>query len=154
MSYRPQRIIPPPAGFNAEPYIYPVTQNQVNAGAALGPSASLRDIPIAMDRDFDFYLCGLAYSCPINLNQLGIRLRDAWNVYLSDDHLLTCLYAYPAGIDPARGGGFIPVFDPPILCPAGSYLQMDVTNFSKANSYVFQNIELRGFKAVPPGACA
>ncbi len=152
--YRPQRYSPAPAGLNPEYFAVPITQAMVNGGAAIAALAELQNIGIQMDMDFDFYMTGLAYSAPTNLNFLGIRLRDAWGVYLSQDYLLTYLYAYPAGVNPDRGGGFIPVFEPPVWCPAGSVLQMDVTNFSTSTGYVWANLELRGYKAVAPGACA
>lgn len=146
--YRPQNLIYLPQGFRAETYVYPVLASDVNAGAVIAAGREIIGIPIQIDKDYDFYLCGMAYAAPNNLNFLGFRLRDAWGSYLSDDYCLTILYAYPAGQNSDKGGGFAPVFEPPVLFPRGSTLQLDVKNMSPATSYAWQNLELRGFKTV------
>lgn len=143
-----------PAGLTPEPFIVPVVQNDVNNGNPIAAGVTLPPIPIHMDRDFDFWLCGMAYACPINLSSLAFRLQDAWGTYLSDDFALVSMYAYPAGVNAfAMGAGYAPVFEPPVYCPRASDLQINVMNFAAATSFTWGNLELRGFKTLPAGAC-
>jgi len=156
MAYRPQRLVTIPEGWNAEPFIVPVVASDVNQGNAILAGLEYKSIPIPMDRDFDFWLLGFAYSCPQNIDSLGFRLRDSWGNYLSDDYCAAAFYALPAGVNPAIGGGYAPVVEPPLYCPHGSVLQLDVKNLLAVGgpAYVWGNMELRGFKVVPIGACA
>ena len=146
--YRAQNLMFAPEGFRAETYVYPILSTDVNGGSAIAAGKEIQNIPIQIDKDYDFYLCGMAYAAPFNFNLLGFRLRDAWNSYLSDDYCLTILYAYPAGVNSDKGAGFAPVFEPPLLCPKGSTIQLDVKNFSALTAYAWQNLELRGYKTV------
>ena len=143
--YRPQRAIITPPGYRDELFAYPI----LGAQFGLVPSQQqITSIPIPMDRDYPFYLCGVAYGTDL-LSPIGLRFRDAWGTYLSDDYCTATLYAYPVNTGGAFGGGFIPVFEPPILMPAGSIPLVDLKNMSTdGSSWAVLDFELRGFKRV------
>lgn len=147
MSYRPQRAIITPPGYRDEEFIYPVLGSQIGVLAA---GQEITNVPIPMDRDYPYFWTGVAYSTNAP-SSIGLRFRDAYGTYLSDDYCSTTLYCYPANDGTffgAFGGGFIALFEPPILCPAGSIPLVDFKNLttvggSGASPYDF---ELRGFK--------
>lgn len=148
MAYRPQRLMNLPEGVIAEPFAIPVVQNDVNNGSVITAQREIPNIPIPVDKDFDFWLCGIAYGDPAVFDLLGLRLRDAWGNYLQDDYAL-CSAFMPLGVAAdASGGGAAPGFEPPVFCPKGSYLQLDVKNLGLVTSYAWGNMELRGFKTV------
>lgn len=148
MSYRPQRAMLTPPGYRDEEFIYPILGSQIGSIAA---GLEVTNIPLPMDRDYPYFWTGVAYSSNV-ASSIGLRFRDAYGTYLSDDYCSSTLYLYPAndGAAAAFGGGFIAVFEPPVICPAGSIPLVDFKNLTATGGAAATPIdfELRGFKRV------
>ncbi len=145
MAYRPQWAMRYREGLlHGEPWVQAVPGFSISGGS-LAASETIRDIPIALDRTAEYlYLCAIATHVAGNPLAVGIMLRDCYGNPLSDDFLGVAEYSFPGGAAD-RGGGYAAVFEPPIPCPRGGVLLLDITNFDAVAS-VIPNLELRGFK--------
>lgn len=156
MIWHPQYIIETPDGFQDEPYSYAFNQTAFNFSLAAGQEVI--GLPMQMDQDADFYLCSIAFIFPgtSNLKWLGIKLRNAYGQYMSDDYLSVIGFGFAAGStnSPFSSGGFTDVFETPDYQKAGAILMLDVKNQSDTTAFTFnQSFELRGFKRYPVGVC-
>lgn len=155
MIWHPQRLIETPEGFEDNPYVYPFNDTAFNITLAHGQEVV--GLPIEMDEDADFYLCSIAFLWDNAPKWLGIKLRDGYGQYLSDDYLSIIGFGYAAGSTnaPLSSGGFTDVIEIPAYMKAGSVLLLDVKNQSSLVSMTFnQPFELRGFRRYPVGVCA
>lgn len=150
MIYRPEFLITPPgADFEDRPYVYPIS---AFAGATLAAGAFTQEFPFQIETDADFWLCAIAYAVQGTLTSLCARIKDCFGNYLSDGWIAVNASANPAGVATDRGGGFSPVFDPPVFCPAGGVLLLSALNPGTTAATV-NSVELRGYKRCGKVGC-
>ena len=156
MIWHPQRIIETPEGFQDEPYAY--TFNATAFNFSLNPLAEFPGLPIQLDQDADFYYCSIAFIYPgdASLAWLGIKLRNGYGQYMSDEYLSVIGFGYAAGStnSPFSSGGLANVIEIPDYQKAGTIMLLDVKNQSDTTAMTFnQAFEIRGFKRYPVGVC-
>jgi hypothetical protein len=156
MTWHPQRLMDTPEGWEDQPYIYAF--DDTDFAIALSHGQEVVGLPIEMDQDADFYLCSIAFIWDGAPKWLGIRLRDGYGQYMSDDYLSIIGFGFAgsSAAAPFSSAGYTDVFEMPVYLKKGSQLLLDVKNMSDTASMTFnQPFELRGFKRYPAaeGVC-
>lgn len=146
--YVPEWFHVTPAGYRDEPWAHCFSAGQLQTGGTAGVLAAnqiVRNTPVAFDQDADMIVRGLAVDAPGNFRPFSFQWRDAWGNQLSDALIGQQLYFTPAGVTPAKAGGWIAVWTPPIFVPAGGVILFDVQNNDNV-PLAFPDIEFRGYK--------
>ncbi len=154
--WHPQRLMDTPPGWSDEPYVYPF--NAASFAISLSHDQQVIGLPLEMDQDADFYLCSIAFVWTGSPSFLGVRFRDGYGNYMSDDYLSVIGFGYASSsaAAPFTSGGFTDVFETPKFLKKGTQLLLDVKNMSSTTSMTFNlPFELRGFKRYPDaGVCS
>ncbi len=126
MIYRPQFAYPTPDGFrdqDSDQFFDSVAVPQLAAGGA----NPIYSIPLTLDPDAEFRWRGVKFD-HVDAANIGVRFRDPWNNYLSDDFIPIWLAFISPSSDELTGGQCC-VFEPEIICPAKSVVFVDFISY-------------------------
>jgi hypothetical protein len=124
--YRPQYLMPPtPPGFVDEDFNYYFDQTNVPALAALSSGQSILNVILQLQSDAEFTLDALQLSG--NTGSLQLKFYDPFSNELGAC-VVECDRAYSGTVNASAPVGRLPVpIEPPIRCPAGGFLKVDIT---------------------------
>lgn len=129
--YRPQfPYAPAPSGYRDDDFDYYFDFTTVallnNTGLATG--AIIQNIQLPLQSDAPFLWKGVQVKGVNGADPIvAVQFKDAHSNYLSDDFVPLDLYVSPNGTSPQAGFLGI-VWEPPILCPAGSTIWLNLKN--------------------------
>ena len=125
MSYRPQYAMPPtPPGFRDEEFEYYFDSTNTPGLQPLVSGQKLNKVTLQLQQDAEFIWRAIEISG--NTGPLQIRFYDPFSNELSAV-TIECDRAYGATLNASEPVGRLPVvFEPPITCPAGGFLQVDI----------------------------
>lgn len=126
LPYIPQYITEPaPPGFVDEEFEYYFDSNNTPGLAALStPGQQANKITLQLQQDAEFIWHGLEISG--NAGPLCVRFYDPFGNELTAMQIEVDR-AYGATLNAANPIGRLPVvFEPPVRCPAGGFLQVDL----------------------------
>lgn len=153
--YRPQFVYaPPPPGYRDEDfdYYFDFTTVALLNNTTLASAAIIQNIPLTLQSDAAFLWKGIQVKGVNGADPVvAIQLKDAHSNYLSDDFVPLDLYAAPNSTSPQAGFLGI-VWEPPIICPAGCTIWMNLKNQTNATQDITKvRLMLNGAKrrAIP-----
>lgn len=127
MSFRPQFPWKTPEGWQDEEFVqYFDPTNTPGLSTSLAAGQSALGIPLLLEPGIEYHIRGIEIaSAASDVN--GVRLKDPWGNYLSDDFVPAG--AYSGGQESAPGG--LPVvIEGEIVCPPGGTFTVDIKNLS------------------------
>lgn len=127
MSYRPQfpTVVPEELEeFEFTHYFDP--NNAPGLGATLQAGQELIGIPLPLEADVEYTIRAVEVFTD-HENPMGIRFRDGYGNYLSDDYVPVA--AYSGAQDAPVGACPVPI-EPELRCPPGALILVDLKNLS------------------------
>jgi len=154
MIYHPQFVYRTPKGFRDVEFevFYDLTTLAALAPAP-GSKSPVYDLPLNMDPDAEFRWRGVKTDHLLSLN-VGLRFRDPYGNYLSDDFVPVWLAFIPPSLTAFTGGQSC-IHEPEIVCPASSVVLLDVCSYDTVtwSSGGLGSILLTGVKRYADTCC-
>lgn len=117
----------PPEGYAWEEFEYSFDSTNTPALATqLATGQSLLNIPLALQSDAPFLWRGIQVYFPQQF--LGLRFRDAFGRFLSDDFVPSSAYSSFQSLNGSLPGIGIVLVEPGLECPKGSVILLDLAN--------------------------
>ena len=154
MIYRPQFAYRTPKGFRDVEFEHFYDSTTLAALAPVSGSVSpVYSIPLNIDPDAEFRWRGVKIDHLFSLN-VGLRFRDPYGNYLSDDFVPVWLAFIPPSLTIYTGGQSC-IHEPEIVCPASSVVLLDVCSYDTVpwSSRGLLSILLTGVKRYVDTCC-
>ena len=117
----------PPSGMQWEEFVYYFdSTNTPGLSTPLVVGQTLLNIPLQLQSDAPFIIRGIQVNDPQQF--LGLRFRDAFGRFLSDDFVPSYNYSSFQPLNGSLPGIAFVLVEPGLACPKGSVILVDLAN--------------------------